>query len=135
MVHKFGKKKLCRTFFSIFDVKYFFNKTTVTQTFRNPVKYNWNSTRKTKRKNFLGFILQDITPWNHKNVRNCYFWVDFGDLGTNVEFNVFLWFCEFLNLSASLLVKNIFNFKLARFFHLFWIYFRGYHQKKHFTLP
>ena len=29
--------------------------------FKNPVKGNWNSTRKTKKKNFLGFILQDIT--------------------------------------------------------------------------
>ena len=65
------------------------------------MKYNWNSTKKTKKKNFLGFILQDITPWNHKNVRNCYFWGYFGGLGTNVEFNGFLWFCEFLKVSAS----------------------------------
>ena len=40
-------------FFSIFNVKYFFNKRTVTKTFRNLVKYNWNSTRKTKKKKFL----------------------------------------------------------------------------------
>ena len=26
------------------------------------MKYNWNSTKKTKKKNFLEFILQDITP-------------------------------------------------------------------------
>ena len=56
------KRKTYQTFFSIFDVKYFFNKRTVTKTFRNPVKYNYNSTMKTKKKNFLGFMLQDITP-------------------------------------------------------------------------
>ena len=66
------------------------------------MKYNWNSTRKTKKKNFLGFILQDITHWNHKNVRNCYFWWYSGGLGPNVEFNGFLWFCEFLKVSASI---------------------------------
>ena len=66
------------------------------------MKYNWNSTRKTKKKTFLGFILQDITPWNHKNVRNCYFCGYFRDLGSNVKFHGFLWFCEFLKVSASI---------------------------------
>ena len=36
-------------------------------------QYNWNSTRNTKNKNFLGFILQDITSRNRTKVRNCYF--------------------------------------------------------------
>ena len=66
------------------------------------MKYNWNSTRKTKKKNLLDFILQDITPWNHKNRRNCYFGGYFGDLVSNVEFNGFLWFCEFLKVSVSI---------------------------------
>ena len=66
----------------------------------------------------LGFILQDITSWNHKNVRNCYFVGYFWGLGTNVEFHGFLWFCEFLK-----------NFKLG-FFRLFWIYFRMFIIKK-----
>ena len=57
------------------------------------MKYNWNSIRKTKKKIFLGFTLQDITPWNHKNLRRCYFGGFFWGLGTNVQFNVFLWFC------------------------------------------
>ena len=92
---KLQKKKPIWKVSSIFDVKYFFNKRTVTQIFRNPVKYNWNSTRKTKMKMFLGFILQDITPWNHKSGRNCYFGGYFGDLGTNVEFNVFY---DFVNI-------------------------------------
>ena len=96
------QKSPCETFFSICDVKYFFNKRTVTKTLRNTVKQNWTSTRKTKKKNFLGFILQDITHWNHKNVRNCYFWWYSGGLGPNVEFNGFLWFCEFLKVSASI---------------------------------
>ena len=30
----------------------------------------YNSTRKTKKKNFLGFILQDTTSWNPKDVTN-----------------------------------------------------------------
>ena len=35
------QKKTCGTFFFlIFDVKYLFNKRTVTYTFRNPVKYS-----------------------------------------------------------------------------------------------
>ena len=94
-----NSKKKNFFFFSIFNVKYFFNKRTVTSTFRNPVKYSWNSTGKARKKNFLGFILQDM-PWNHKNGRNCYFAGYFRDLGTNVEFHCFLWFCEFLKVSA-----------------------------------
>ena len=119
-------------FFSIFNAKYFFNKSTATQSFRNPVKYNWSSTRKTKKKNLLGLILQDITPWNHKNVRNCYFGEGgFGGLGTNVEFQWFFMILQISeNFSLYLLVKNSSNFKLG-FFHLFWIYFRGYYQRWH----
>ena len=83
----------CRTFFSIFDVRYFFNTTTVT--YRNPVKHNWNSTRKTKKK--IAFFYP-ITPWNQKNVRICYFWGYFGGLETSMEFNAFLRFCEFLKV-------------------------------------
>ena len=69
---------------------------------------------KLKRKFWVGFILQDITPWNHKNVRNCYIWGYFGGLGTNVELNGFLWFCKFLKVSASIFwLKNSFKFKLG----------------------
>ena len=99
-VHKIVKKP--SVFFFNFNNKYFFNKRTVTSTFRNPVKCNWNSTRKTKKKNLMCFILQSITPWNHKNVRNCYFCGYFRDLGSNVKFHGFLWFCEFLKVSASI---------------------------------
>ena len=114
--HKIAKKTHVERFFSIFDVKYFFYKRTVTQTFRNPVKYNWNSTRKTKKKNSLGFILQDFIPWNNKDMRNCDFGGYIGDLGTNVEFSCFfmiLWISE--SFSLYLLVKNSFNFKLGFF--------------------
>ena len=125
------QKSPCETFFSICDVKYFFNKRTVTKTLRNTVKQNWTSTRKTKKKNFLGFILQDITHWNHKNVRNCYFWWYNWGSGTQCGiqwFFMILWISE--SFSLYILVKNSFNFKLG-FFHLFWIYFRGYHEEKY----
>ena len=61
----------------------------------------------------MGFILQDITPWNYKNIRNYYFCGYFEALGTNLEFNGFLWFCQIFSL--YLLVKNNFNFKLGFF--------------------
>ena len=77
-------------FFS-FNVKYFFNERTATSNFRNPVKYiyNWNSTRKTKSKNFLG--IECGIP--------CFFMI--------------LWISE--SFSHYLLVKNSFNFKLGFF--------------------
>ena len=50
----------------------------------------------------MGFFVQDITPSNHKHVRNCYFWGYFVGLGTNVEFNSFLWSWKFLKVSASM---------------------------------
>ena len=79
------------------------------------MKYNWNSTRKTKKKNLLGVILKDITPWNHKNAGNCYF----GDTLVAREpmwksmFFMILWISESFNL--YLLVKNSFKFKLSFF--------------------
>ena len=95
------------------------------------MKYNWNSTRKTKKKNFLGFIVQDITPWNHKNVRNCYFGGYFGGLGTNVEFNGFLWFCEFLKVSASTIwLKTVLTSKYV--FSLILNIFQGVSSEKTF---
>ena len=120
-------------FFFNFNVKCFFNKRTVTSTFRNPVKCNWNSTRKTKKKNLMRFILQDITPWNHKNVRNCYSGGYFGDLGTNVEFNGFImisWISE--SFSPYLLIKSSFNFKLV-FFTSFEYNLGGIIRKNIFT--
>ena len=103
-------------FFSIFNAKYFFNKSTATQSFRNPVKYNWSSTRKTKKKIFLGFILRDITPWNHKKSEKLLFsWVLWGpgnQCGIQWFFMI-LWISE--NFSLYLLVKNSFNLKLGFF--------------------
>ena len=77
-----------------------------------PVKYNWDSNRKTKKKNFLGFILQDITSWIYKTVRSCFFGGYFGDQGINVEFNGFLWFCKCLKVSASIFwLKTVLTLK------------------------
>ena len=66
------------------------------------MKDNYNSTTKTKKKNFLGSILQDITPWNHKKTRNCYVHGYFGGLETNVEFYRFLWYSDLLKVSACI---------------------------------
>ena len=77
------------------------------------MKYNWNSTRKTNKKNFLSFILQDIIPWNHKNM--VFLGLPRG-LETSVKFNSFfmiLWI--FQSFRLYLLVKNNFNFKLGFF--------------------
>ena len=80
------------------------------------MKYNWNSTRKTKKETFLGFILQDITLWNHKNARNCYFvgvlWEPGNQCGIQWFFMI-LWISE--SFSLYLLVKNSFDFKLVFF--------------------
>ena len=100
-VHKIAKKKPSGMFFSIFVVKYFFNKRTVALSFRYLVKYNWNSTRKTKQK-FPGLYPTGYYPlksWKHEKLP---FWGYFGGLGTNVQFNGFLWFHEFLKVSASI---------------------------------
>ena len=114
-VHKSAKEKPCWIFFSILDVKYFFNKKTLTSTCRNPKKYSWNSTEKTKKKNFSGFILRDITPSNYKNVRYCYFWSTLGTsklMWNSIVFMI-LWISE--RFTFYLLAKNSFNFKLGFF--------------------
>ena len=133
-VHKIAKKTHVERF-SIFDVKYSFNKIIVTQTFRNPVKFNKNSTRKTKKKNFLRCILQYITPWNHNNVRNCYSGGYFRGLQTNVEFYFILFFMILLIseiFSLYLLVKMSYNFKLD-FFTYFEHILGGIIRKNSFT--
>ena len=88
-VHKIAKKAHVEGFFqflmlNISSIKELLHKSSESS------KYDWNSTRKTKNKSFLDFILQYVTPRNHKNVRNCYFGGYLGGLGTNVEFNGFL---------------------------------------------
>ena len=113
--------------FSIFDVKYFFIKRT------DPVKYNWNSARKIERENLLGFILQDITSWNHKSVGNCYFWGYFASPGNQCGiqwFSMIFWISE--TFSLDLMVKNSFNFKLG--FFTYFEYISGCIIRKN-TLP
>ena len=109
-----GFKKLQKTscgkfFFQIFML----NISSIKELLHKPPEIQWNikfseingnlmgfSTRKTKKKNLLGFILQDITPWNKNKREKLLFFGYFRDLKTNVKFNGFLWFCEFLNVSA-----------------------------------
>ena len=90
------------------------------------MKYNWNSTRKTKKKNYLGrknkkknylgFILQDITSWNHKNVEELLFRRVFEGPGNRCGIQ---WFFMIFGISESfslyLLIKNTFIFKLGSF--------------------
>ena len=80
------------------------------------MKYSWNSTSKTKQKNFLSFILQDITPWSHKICEKLLFWgVLWGprnQCGIPCFFMI-LWISE--SFSLYLLVKNSFKFKLGFF--------------------
>ena len=101
----------CRTFFSIFDVRYFFNTTTVT--YRNPVKHNWNSTRKTKKKNCVFLSYYSLKS---KKLENLLFlgvlWGTGNQHGIQCFFTI-LWIYE--SLSLYLLVKNSFNFKLGVF--------------------
>ena len=60
-VHKIEKKKHVQCVFQFLKLNISSVKELL-HTFRNPVKYNWSSTRKTEKKHLLGFILQDITP-------------------------------------------------------------------------
>ena len=83
--------------------------------FHKPSQIQWNRAGtllgKLKLKN-LDFILQDITPWNHKNMKNCYFGQYFGGLGTTMNFNGFLWLCESLKVSASIFrLKTVLTLK------------------------
>ena len=84
-----------------------FNISLIKELLRKLSDIQWDITAtlpgKLKRKISLDFIVLDIIPWNHKNLRNCYFGGGyFVGLGTNVELNGFLWFCEFLKVSASI---------------------------------
>ena len=66
-----------------------------------------------KRKISWALSYKILPPEITKTWEIWYFWVYFWGLGTNVEFNGFVWFCEFLKVSAS--IKNSFNFKVGFF--------------------
>ena len=113
---KLRKKPMWNLFFNFFMLNIF----SIKELLHKPSEIQWNITGilpgKLKRKIFMGFILQDITPWNHKNMRNFFFFFGggayFWGLGTNVELNGFfmiLWISEISSL--CLLV----NFKLGFF--------------------
>ena len=93
------------------------------------MKYNCKSTRKIKKKNFLGFILQDISPWNHKNVRTALFGDTLGawEHQCGIQwFFMILWISE--SFSLYLLFKSSFNFKLG--FSLILNIFQGVSSEK-----
>ena len=114
---KLQKKPMWNLFFNFFMLNIF----SIKELLHKPSEIQWNITGilpgKLKRKIFMGFILQDITPWNQKNMRNFFFFFFWGGayfwgLGTNVELNGFfmiLWISEISSL--CLLV----NFKLGFF--------------------
>ena len=102
---KLRKKPMWNLFFNFFMLNIF----SIKELLHKPSEIQWNITGilpgKLKRKIFMGFILQDITPWNHKNMRNFFFFWGggrtFGAWEPMWNWMVFLWFCEFLKFPAS----------------------------------
>ena len=70
---KLQKKPMWNLFFNFFMLNIF----SIKELLHKPSEIQWNITGilpgKLKRKIFMGFILQDITPWNQKNMRNFFF--------------------------------------------------------------
>ena len=86
------------------------------------MKYNWNSTRKNRKKNLLGFILQDITPLkSQKREKLLFFFFGGGVLWGPGNIYAYQWFFMILWISESfsLLVKNSLNFLKLGFFTYF----------------
>ena len=108
---KLQKKNRGENFFKFLML----NISSMKKLFHKPSEIQWNIAGtllgKLKLKN-LDFILQDITPWNHKNMKNCYFGRYFEGLGTTMNFNGFLWLCESLKVSASIFrLKTVLTLK------------------------
>ena len=104
-VHKIAKKTYVKFFFSIFQVKYFFNKRTVTQTFRNPV--NITGTLPGKLKIIFLALSYKIYLLKSQKCEKLLFGGYFVNLGTNgiQWFFMILWISEIFS----------FNFKLGFF--------------------
>ena len=70
---KLQKNPMWNLFFNFFMLNIF----SIKELLHKPSEIQWNITGilpgKLKRKIFMGFILQDITPWNQKNMRNFFF--------------------------------------------------------------
>ena len=71
-----------------------------------PSESQWNITGplpgKLKKKLFWALSYKILPSEITKTREIAILWGYFGSLGTNVEFNGFLWFCEFLKVSASI---------------------------------
>ena len=123
-VHTIEKKTMWNIF-SIFAVKYSSTK----ELLHKPSEIQSNITGTLLAKlNIIffflgggGFILQDITPWNNKNVRNCYFLGTLGAWEPMWNSMVFYDFVNFTSFSLYHLGKNSFNFELGFFTHFKYI--------------
>ena len=122
------------------DVKHIFqflmlSTSSIKEQLHKPLKIQWNITEtlpgKLKRKISWALSYKILPPEITRMQKIAILgalWGPGNQCGIQCFFTI-LWISE--AFSIYLLVKNSFNFKL--FFHLFWIYFRGYHQKEHFT--
>ena len=101
-VHKIVKKDHVERFFQFLMP----NISSIKELLHKPSEIQWNIAGtlpgKLNRKISWASSYKILPPEVTKYVRNCYFGGYFGGLGTNVEFHVFLWFCEFLKVSASI---------------------------------
>ena len=101
-VHKIAKKICVECFFQFLML----NISLIKDLLHKPSETQWNITGtlpgKLKRKISWALSYKILSP-EITDLRNCHFGGYFGDLGTNVEFSwFFLWFCEFLKVSASI---------------------------------
>ena len=96
---KLQKNPMWNLFFNFFMLNIF----SIKELLHKPSEIQWNITGilpgKLKRKIFIGFILQDITPWNHKNMRNFFFFLGGGGvlLGPGNQCGIEWFFYDFVN--------------------------------------
>ena len=113
---KLQKKTMWNLFFNFFMLNIF----SIKELLHKPSEIQWNITGilpgKLKRKFFMGFILQDITPWNHKNMRNFFFFRGGGGvlLGPGNQCGI-EWFFMILWISEISSLCLLVNFKLGFF--------------------
>ena len=93
------------------------NISSIKELLHKPSEIQWNTTGTLPgrlKRNFLWFYpTRYYSLKSQKTWDIAIFWGNLG-LGTNVEFNDFLWFCKFLKVSASIFwLKNSFKFKLG----------------------
>ena len=125
-VHKIAKKpNHVECFFQFLML----NISSTKELLHKPLEIKWNITGtlsgKLKRKTYWALSCKILPPEITKMWEIPIFGGVFGAWETMWNLMVFLWFHEFLEVSVS-----IFWLEIISTLNLFWIYFRGYHQKK-----